>query len=117
MADLRGQQTLRHGVRPDQLPARARARGFETFAARGNHTRGREGRGTPETVDATLTLSASKVVVVGRSINARTESHSRRRVQRHCERQLEVAQLEQPHHPGQEPMLLSEILRILKART
>src|SRR5215510_4279311 len=50
-------------------------------------------------------------------VNPRTGSHSQRRVQRHCERQLEVAQLEQPRHQAQEPMLLSGILRILKART
>src|SRR5262249_18353247 len=49
--------------------------------------------------------------------HSRTESHNRRGVQRHCERQLEVAQLAQPRRPVQEPMLLSEILRILKAKT
>src|SRR5262249_50448085 len=49
-------------------------------------------------------------------VNPRTGSHSRRQVQRRSERRLEVAPSEQPHCPAQEPMLLSGILQILKAR-
>src|SRR5215471_13056856 len=50
-------------------------------------------------------------------VNPRTGSHSQRQVGRRSERQLEVDPSEQPHCPAQEPILLSGILRILKART
>src|SRR5215831_3236721 len=49
-------------------------------------------------------------------VNPRSGSHTRRQVQRRSELRLEVAPSEQPHCPAQEPMLLSGILQILKAR-
>src|SRR5215831_14346327 len=49
-------------------------------------------------------------------VNPQTGFHSRRQVRRRSERQLEVAPWEQPHCRKQEPMLLSETLRIQRAK-
>jgi hypothetical protein len=52
----------------------------------------------------------------GPAINQK-EFHSRRRAHGHSERQLQVASLEQPHCPVQEPPSPSETPRTQKART